>query len=258
MASCRQSSVCRVVGMALGTAVLAVACAGTSQLDGGRDPGRVLADLKARAGMVESAAYRVRWRASGTEPHGEFLVDIAYKSPDRFHLSAIGPFDIPAFTAVVVGDSFWFVDHRAGRLVVDQVANLPSYDVPMARFFSTSWRDIFAGGWGGGGTVPELVPGGNGHEYVGDTPFATWILNWDESHQVPRFARAVDPDDHRRVLAEVWFDRDGRQFPFWRLKALRVRGETQGGEHRWDILRQKYNTPLPDRLFERLSEPSRR
>ncbi|MEW5701138.1 MAG: hypothetical protein AB1792_02790 [Candidatus Zixiibacteriota bacterium] len=216
--------------------------------------GHVLTRLDVRAQMVQSAAYRVRWRAIGTPPHAEFFLDIAYRAPGRFRIAATGPFDVPAFTAVVLGDDFWFVDHRDGRLVSDRLANLGNYQMPMAEFFSSSWRDLFSGGWGGGDVVGELMTSGS-EEYSAATTYADWHVRWDRRREAPKFIRAVDPVDDRRVLAEIWFDRFSDEFPFWLLKELHVRGEEKGGEHRWKIIRQEYNLPLPDKMFTPLSEP---
>jgi hypothetical protein len=230
-------------------------CTASRQLTVPKGAEHVLSRLDLRAQMVESAVYRVRWRAIGTAPHAEFFLDIAYKAPGRFRIVANGPFDAPAFTAVVIGDDFWFVDHHEGRYVTDRVVNLANYDVPMAEFFSSAWRDLFSGGWGGGESVGELTPSKRRHEYLASTVYADWIIRWNEHREAPSTVEAADPADPRHVLAEVWFDRSSSGFPFWQLKQLHVRGEAAGGEHRWSIIRQAYNRSLPDDMFAPLPRP---
>ncbi|MBI3872983.1 MAG: hypothetical protein HY304_07920 [candidate division Zixibacteria bacterium] len=217
----------------------------------------VTARLKSRADSVASAAYRIRWRSIGTGPHAEFIMEIAYRAPGRFRIAATGPFGVPAFTAVVIGDAFWFVDHHDGRYVSDQMANLGTYDIPAAEFFATAWRYLFAGGWGGDPNLADLESGGNPDELRASGTVTDWVIKWDWRHQVPKKVTAVDAADPRRVLAEVWFDRTGKRFPYWEINRLRIRDLKEGGEHKWTLLKQKYNIPLPDRLFEPLRPPRR-
>jgi hypothetical protein len=236
---------------------LGAGCAAARYSGGGFTGERVLARLLLRAEATESAVYRVRWRAIGAEPHAEFILDIAYKAPGKFRLVATGPFGSPAFTAVVVGEDFWFVDHQQGRYITDRIANLGDYDVPMAQFFSGPWRDLFSGGWGGGKTVGELMPGDRPGEYVGEGLYTRWEIQWDAGHAAPRSIRAVDPSDHGMVLAEISFERSRDEYPFWQMKRLRLRAGESGGEHRWDLLRQEYNGKTPDHFFDPLPPPGR-
>ena len=58
--------------------------------DGAAD--HVLHRLRTRKEAINSATYRVRWDAKGTEPHGQFILEIAYQAPGRFRITATGPF----------------------------------------------------------------------------------------------------------------------------------------------------------------------
>ncbi|MBI5868916.1 MAG: hypothetical protein HZB43_11640 [candidate division Zixibacteria bacterium] len=168
----------RLAAIALATLALA-GCAGPPRpLD---EPARrsILSRLQDRKRLITSAVYRVRWQAKGTEPHGEFFLEIAYKAPDLFRVSATGPFGIPAFTGVMVGEKFWFVDHKDGKLTQDDLWNLEKYDMPLSSFFAEYWRDLFAGGWGGTETVIDLQPTDDHNVFHAATDHAQWLLRWD-------------------------------------------------------------------------------
>lgn len=221
---------------------------------------RVLRRLETRAEETQAATYRVRWRSIGTEPHAVFFLDIAYQAPDRFRVTAEGPFGIPAFTSVVVADTFWFVDHRSEELTTDLVENLGDYAIPMADFFAGTWRALFSGGWGvrptTGAATLRLRPGKSRGEYKISRESTRWTIKWKHGREVPRWIRAETQDDGRTVLvAETWYHRYSDTFPYWEMESLRISGFPGGGEHRWKILRQKHPASLPDRIFEPLSKP---
>lgn len=217
----------------------------------------VLRRLNTRAEETNFATYRVRWRSIGTEPHAVFFLDIAYRAPDRFRVTAEGPFGIPAFTSVVVADTFWFVDHRSQELTTDLVQNLGDYAIPMADFFAGNWRALFSGGWGasasgGLGLRPEKSRG----EYTTSRESTRWTIKWHHGREAPRWIRAETQEKGRTVLvAQTWYHRYSDTFPYWEMKSLRVSGFPGGGEHRWKILKQKHPVALPDRLFKPPSSP---
>ncbi|HUU45126.1 MAG TPA: hypothetical protein VM118_05275 [Acidobacteriota bacterium] len=222
---------------------------------------RVLERLETRSLMTQSATYRVRWRSVGTEPHATFFLDIAYKAPGRFRVTAEGPFGLPAFTAVIVEDSFWFVDHQIDTLIVDQLENLADYQIPMAEFFSGHWRDLFSGGWGPGMTTRTLAlgldPGVKQGEYLTVWKSSRWNVKWSQRRAAPEWIRAETKEEGETVLvAQTWFGQFREEYPFWEMKRIRITGFPGGGEHQWKILRQEYNLTVPDRFFEPLRQPA--
>lgn len=221
---------------------------------------RVLERLEQRSLMTQSATYRVRWRSVGTEPHATFFLDIAYQSPDRFRVTAEGPFGLPAFTAVIVDETFWFVDHQTDTLIVDQLENLSDYNIPMADFFSTHWRELFSGGWGPGMTTRTaalgLQPGAKQGEYVTVWKSSRWEVKWSQRRAAPEWIRAETKAEGETVLvAQTWFGGYDDEYPFWEMKRIRITGFPGGGEHQWKILNQEYNLTVPDRFFEPLRQP---
>jgi hypothetical protein len=224
---------------------------------------RVFDRLEQRSEMTESATYRVQWRSWGSRLHATFYLDIAYKAPDRFRVTADGPFGLPAFTSVIVGDTFWFVDHKAETLIVDQIQNLGSYEIPMADFFSNHWRELFSGGWGAGKTTRTLTLGVHPAEKRGryETVWQStrWIINWDHRREAPKWVKADMREEGERVLmTQTWFEHFREEYPFWDMRLIRITGLPEGGEHRWRVLQQEYNPAVPDRFFEPLSQPRRR
>ena len=215
----------------------------------------ILGRLQDRKRLIASAAYRVRWRSKGTEPHGEFFLDVAYKAPDRYRVSATGPFGIPAFTGVIVGYEFWFVDHRDGRLITDDIANLGKYEIPLSSFFADYWRDLFAGGWGGTEVVATLVPGQKRDTYDGRSGGSLWSIEWDWRKSGPRKITLDQAGQGEPLVCDLWFGQFTTELPFWRLDRLEFRGFRGGGEHRWKILKQDFNVDIPDRFFEPLQLP---
>jgi len=217
----------------------------------------ILSRMQDRKRLITSAAYRVRWQARGTEPHGEFFLEIAYKAPDRFRVSATGPFGIPAFTGVILGDKFWFVDHRNGRLIKDDLANLGKYEIPLSSFFADYWRDLFAGGWGGTEVVAALVPSPKPDVYDGRSGESHWSVAWDWHKAGPRRITLKQPGGKEPLICDLLFGQYSAATPFWQLERLEFRGLRTGGEHRWRILKQDYNIDIPDRFFEPLQPPSK-
>jgi hypothetical protein len=231
-------------------------CAGASKL-GGEDESRVvLARLAERRDSIQSAIYRVRWRAVGTEPHAEFILEIAYKAPEQFRIVATGPFGMPAFTSVVLGDDFTFVNHRDGRFITDDIANLIDYEFPVAEFFEGPWRDLFAGGWGGSHEVDALTRKENSNRFSARSEETDWVLEWNRKKRAPsRLTALVDREDGR-LKADVWFgDFSPKAPPFWRIDRLVLSGMASKGEHRWKIVKQEYNVDVPDRFFVPLRAP---
>jgi len=215
----------------------------------------ILSRMQDRKRLITSAAYRVRWQAKGTEPHGEFFLEIAYKAPDRFRVSATGPFGIPAFTGVIQGEKFSFVDHRAGRLVRDDLANLNQYQIPLSSFFADYWRDLFAGGWGGTEVVATLVASRTGDAFEGRAGGSHWEIEWNWRRSGPATITLNDSSKGEPLICDLRFARYSPVVPFWRLERLEFRGLRGGGEHRWKILKQDYNIDIPDRFFEPIQSP---
>jgi len=216
----------------------------------------VLDRMKARRDSINSATYRVRWRAVGVEPHSEFILEIAYQAPEKYRIVATGPFGIPAFTAVVLGDDFTFVNHHDGRFITDHMAHLIDYEFPVAEFFEGPWRDLFAGGWGGSREVEVLERVGESGRFAARTADTEWEIDWNRGENAPTKISARAQTDTGELRAQVWFDQfSPEKAPFWDLDRLVLKGVEGRGEHHWRILRQSYNISIPDRFFEPLEPP---
>jgi hypothetical protein len=235
---------------------LSFGCAPTRLLTPDEEGNRVLARLTERRDSIQTALYRVRWRAIGTEPHAEFILEIAYQAPDEFRIVATGPFGLPAFTAVVLGDEFTFVNHHDGKFITDDMANLIQYDFPVAEFFEGPWRDLFAGGWGGSRLVNSLERKGNSTEFRASTADTAWKLRWNRGANAPGKVSATVNRDHGQIQADVWFEpADRKEPPFWKIDHLTLKGVKGEGEHSWTILSQRYNEEIPERFFVPLQPP---
>ena len=231
-------------------------CAAASRLGGEEESRIVLARLSERRDSIQSALYRVRWRAVGTEPHAEFILEIAYKAPEQFRIVATGPFGLPAFTAVVLGDDFTFVNHRDGRFITDDVANLIDYEFPVAEFFEGPWRDLFAGGWGGSREVLSLKRMEGSSRFVSHADDTDWDIEWNRGKRAPSRLTARVDGESGALEADVWFDNFRPDDPpYWQLDRLVLKGVVGKGEHRWKIMKQDYNIDVPERFFYPLKAP---
>lgn len=231
-------------------------CAATHPVSEEGETQSVLSRLQERRDSISTATYRVRWRAVGTEPHAEFILEIAYGTPAHFRIVATGPFGLPAFTAVVDGDAFTFQNHRDGRFITDDIANLIDYEFPVAEFFEGPWRDLFAGGWGGSRVVDLLVQDGTKAEFRAASDQTSWVIRWDRGNRAPDWIAADVEAESGHTSAKVWFDEfSPKRPPFWKLDRLVLKGVSGTGEHRWTILEQKYNITIPERFFEPLQPP---
>ncbi len=215
---------------------------------------QVITRLRARKSEITSATYRVRWDAQGTEPHAQFILEIAYRAPGRFRITATGPFGVPAFTAVVIEDRFWFVDHHSGEYVADSIGGLDKYNMPLSTFFSGLWRDLFAGGGGGAEDIKALVPTAKRNRYEVQRDKAQWLIDWDHGKKAPKHIVVYEETPDGTTTAETWFGHARDAFPYWEIERLELRGFPGGGRHRWKILQQTYNVDIPDRFFTPLEE----
>jgi hypothetical protein len=246
----------RVAILTMLVTLCASGCASTQLLDGEDEAQVVLDRLNERRDSIQSAVYRVRWKAVGTEPHAEFILEIAYRAPEQFRLVATGPFGLPAFTAVVIGDDFTFVNHRDGRFITDDIANLIDYEFPVAEFFEGPWRDLFAGGWGGSHEVETLTRRDGSNQFSARSEDTEWNLTWNRGRQGPARLTALVDSDESTLQADVWFnDHNPKKPPFWRIDRLVLKGMAGKGEHRWNLIKQEYNIPVPDRFFLPLTPP---
>ena len=237
-------------------AACATGCAGSHVLTGEAESHAVIERLNERRDSIQSAVYRVRWRAIGTEPHAEFILEIAYKAPEQYRIVATGPFGLPAFTAVVIGDDFTFVNHHDGKFITDDIANLIEYDFPVAEFFEGPWRDLFAGGWGGSHEIKTLERRDQSNNFFARSESTEWSINWNRGKRAPARLSARAHGGSGILEADVWFDQfTPEESPFWELDRLVLEGVDGKGEHRWKIMRQSYNVPVPDRFFEPLQPP---
>lgn len=231
-------------------------CASTSALSGDEEAREVLTRLSERRDSIQSAIYRVRWRAVGTEPHAEFILEIAYKAPEQFRIVATGPFGLPAFTAVVLGDDFTFVNHRDGKFITDEIANLIDYEFPVAEFFEGPWRDLFAGGWGGSHEVQTLTREDVSNRFRARTEDTEWSIQWNRGKRAPSGLSATVDGGEGTLEADVWFDNfSPKHPPYWQIDRLVLKGMAGKGEHRWKLTRQEYNIEVPDRFFVPLRAP---
>jgi outer membrane lipoprotein-sorting protein len=235
--------------------LVAVGCSGPPWPSAAADGHHVLQRLRARKAEIHSATYHVRWRAKGTEPHAEFILDIAYKAPERFRISATGPFGVPAFTAVVIEEDFWFVDHHNGGFIADELSNLDAYEMPLSSFFSGLWRDLFAGGWGGSEALTSLAPSAKRDRYTAGTSEGEWMVDWNQGKDAPKRITVSEKTPTGTTVAEMRFGHMDDALPYWEMEGLELSGFPGGGRHIWKILRQQYNIEIPDRFFAPLREP---
>jgi len=219
------------------------------------DGDQVLNRLRARKSAITSATYRVRWDAKGTEPHGQFILEIAYQKPGRFRITATGPFGVPAFTAVVIEDRFWFVDHHNGEFVADSISGLDKYNMPLSTFFSGLWRDLFAGGGGGAEQVTALAPAKKRNRYEVRRGNSQWLIDWDHGKDAPKRIVVNEETPDGTTTAETWFGHASDALPYWEIERLELRGFPGGGSHHWKILQQTYNVEIPSRFFTPLEKP---
>lgn len=246
----------RVAVMATLAGACVSGCSSTQSLDGVDEARLVLDRLNERRDSIQSAIYRVRWKAVGTEPHSEFILEIAYKAPEQFRIVATGPFGLPAFTAVVIGDDFTFINHRDGRFITDDIAHLIEYEFPVAEFFEGPWRDLFAGGWGGSHDVEALVHREGSNQFSARSSDTDWDVNWNRGKLGPSKLTARVEGTDGDLTAEVWFNGySPKKVPFWKIDRLVLKGMEGKGEHRWGIIKQDYNQSVPDRFFLPLSPP---
>jgi outer membrane lipoprotein-sorting protein len=215
---------------------------------------QVINRMRARKSEISSATYRVRWEAQGTEPHSQFILEIAHRKPGRFRISATGPFGVPAFTAVVIEERFWFVDHHNGEYYADSIGGLDKYNMPLSTFFSGLWRDLFAGGGLGAEHVTTLVPTGKRNRYEVRRNSAQWLIDWNHGSKAPKHIVVYDETPEGTTVAETWFGHTSDALPYWEIERLELRGFPGGGRHRWKILKQTYNVDIPDRFFAPLEE----
>lgn len=231
-------------------------CTATHTLTGEDESQLVLDRLSERRDSIQSAIYRVRWRAVGTEPHAEFILEIAYKAPEQFRIVATGPFGLPAFTAVVLGDDFTFVNHHDGKFITDDIANLIDYEFPVAEFFEGPWRDLFAGGWGGSHDVQSLRRDKESNRFAAQGRETNWSITWNRGKRAPAKLTATAQSESGALEADVWFDGfSPDRTPFWKIDRLVLSGMASKGEHRWKIIRQDYNIDVPERFFVPLKAP---
>jgi hypothetical protein len=210
--------------------------------------------MRARKSAITSATYRVRWQAQGTEPHSEFILEIAYQKPGRFRITATGPFGVPAFTAVVIEERFWFVDHHNGEYVADSLSGLDKYNMPLSTFFSGLWRDLFSGGGGGAEQIEALRAAQKRNRYETRRDNALWSIDWDHGKDAPRHVVVTEETPDGTTIAETWFGHTSETLPYWEIERLELRGFPGGGRHRWQILQQSYNNDIPARFFEPLEK----
>jgi outer membrane lipoprotein-sorting protein len=210
--------------------------------------------MRARKSAISSATYRVRWQAQGTEPHSEFILEIAYQKPGRFRISATGPFGVPAFTAVVIEERFWFVDHHNGEYVADSLGGLDQYNMPLSTFFSGLWRDLFSGGGAEAGHTDALRASKKRNRYETRRNNAQWLIDWDQGKDAPRHIVVNEETPDGTTIAETWFSHASDAPPYWEIERLELRGFPGGGRHRWKILQQTYNMDIPSRFFEPLEK----
>ena len=97
--------------------------------------------------------------------------------------------------------------------------------------FHSSWKKI---------TSSELIF----HDWQGRS------FTLDSRNARPKKIEWEYRDSLRSWDLDIAFGRYSEKYPFWRLKSARWENRDGAGIYRWEILQQKYNPDLPDRLFD--------
>jgi len=214
---------------------------------------RLRARLARRADSTHSASYRVRWRARGIEPHAEMILRIDYQAPSRFHIVGKGPMDIPVFTAWVADSAYVLLEHRKGRTTGGYLREFESDEFAVGiRQFGAFLR-LFTGGCGI--SLPDSFDVYNpGFLNTGRKDFV-WAdgegrtVHMDLRKGCLKRIEWVGTDPGARWDLQIKTGRFSDDYPFWELRSARWENKDGPGEYRWEILAQKYNPSLPQRLF---------
>ncbi len=210
--------------------------------------------LAQRADSTRSASYRVRWQVREIQPHSDLILRIDYRAPDRFHIVGKGPMDIPVFTAWAADSQFVLLAHREDRYFRGHLDDLALEDFMVdARSFS-GFLELFSGGCGV--VLPDtLDPFYSSWDKITtrelvfrDRQGRSFTLDW-------RNARPKKIEWEYRDSLSAWdlnitFGKYSDTYPFWQLKSASWENRNGPGMYRWEILQQKYNPDLPDRLFD--------
>jgi hypothetical protein len=209
--------------------------------------------ISLRRASTHTASYRIRWRVREIEPHAEMILRVDYKAPNRFHLAAKGPLDVPLFTAWVVDSIFVLIHHREGITESGHLRDLRLDEMPIdARPFGAFW-ELFAGG--PGIALPDSFIAGDPRFLkterkdfiVADLDGRSLVVDVGKSRV--KELRWKNEDHENDWELEVQMGRFEDEYPFWELRSARWVNLEGPGEYRWEILAQRYNHELPDRLF---------
>jgi len=233
-------------------------CAATKSGDLGKPDlksqyAKTLERVSLRRQSTETASYRLRWKVQEIEPHAEMILRVDYKAPDRFHLTAKGPLDVPIFTAWILDSIYTLVHHREGITESGHLRDLRLEEMPIdARPFAVFW-ELFAGG--PGMALPESYIDGDPHFskldrkdfIVSDLNGRSLVLDVGKS-RVKRLEWDENDSDGGWEM-EVQMGRYKDEYPFWELRSARWVNLDGPGKYQWEVLAQRYNHELPERLF---------
>jgi len=214
---------------------------------------KTIGRISLRRQSTETASYRLRWRVREIAPHAEMILRVDYKAPNRFHLTAKGPLDVPLFTAWVVDSNFTLVHHREAVTESGHLRDLRLEEMPIdARPFAVFW-ELFAGG--PGLALPDSFVAGDPHFpktdrknfIVTDLNGRSLVLDIGKS-RVKRLEWDEGDGDGGWEM-EVRMGRHKDEYPFWELRSARWVNRDGPGAYQWEVLAQRYNHELPERLF---------
>ena len=214
---------------------------------------RIKDRIMQRRDSTRTASYRIRWRARKIEPHAEIILRVDYQAPNRYHMAGKGPMDIPVFTAWVVDSQYVLLEHRGGQTQTGHLGDLRLEESPInVRPFAAFWK-LFAGGCGV--SLPDSFVAHDSafrrtdrkNFVLGDDEGRTLIMGLQKCRLKRIEWRTNGPEADWDL--QVRFGRFADRYPFWELRSARWINREGPGEYEWEVLAQRYNHDLPDRLF---------
>ncbi len=206
-----------------------------------------------RQDSTHTASFRLRWRVREVEPHSDIILRIDYRAPILYHIVGKGPMDVPVFTGWVADSNYALILHREHETIYGHLRDLDPEDFTLdIRPFGGFLR-LFAG------RISGLLPTALTKEQL-------LRARQDPGEFVVRddVGRSIELDLTRQRLESIVWRNDtpgnrwvfaveygshSDSYPYWRLKEARWENLDGPGRYDWDILAEKYNPELPERLF---------
>jgi hypothetical protein len=232
-------------------------CAGARPASVSSDLPRLFTDMSRRiterGDSTHTASYRVRWRVREVEPHSDMILRIDYKAPGSYHIVGKGPMDVPVFTAWVADSQYVLLAHRENEIVRGHLRTLNPAEFTLDIRPIGGFLELFAGN--SGIQLPDSADFNPAGGLDADLRKYLWVDD---------LGRHIEMDLDRSRLKEIIWERQeadndwvltvryGRfnsMYPFWDLLSAHWDNRRGPGQYDWEVLAQKYNPDLPERLF---------